>query len=284
MTTSDPQPISSEALFSINDTVILTNLPIGQRVRLRDGAVAEVVANPRDGGWVRVRYVESPADPASVGTEDMAFATDVVGVLESPGAHPIERGEESGSVDSRYAQAVSTAAPELTLERLLLEREIERFLYREAELLDDRRFNDWIELIAEDVHYHMPVRRNVKFGQQSRENSSSDSEISWFDEGKRTLAGRVRQINTGLHWAEEPFSRVRHLITNVQVGQPQGDELPVRSNFFVWTNRLHDEVNVFVGTRHDILRRDAETGWKIARRLILLDQNVLLSKVVTTFF
>ena len=283
MTTGDQQPISPEALFNINDTVILTNLPIGQRITLRDGSVAEVVANPRDGGWVQVRYIESSAAPGLVGTEDMAFATDVVGVIETAGVTPFAA-EEGDAADNRFAQPVAIADAELTMERLLLEREIERFLHREAELLDDRRFNDWIELVAEDIHYHMPVRRNVKFGQQHRENSSSDSEISWFDEGKRTLAGRVRQINTGLHWAEEPFSRVRHLITNIQVGQPQGDEVPVRSNFFVWTNRLHDEVNMFVGTRHDVLRRDPQTGWKIARRLILLDQNVLLSKVITTFF
>jgi 3-phenylpropionate/cinnamic acid dioxygenase small subunit len=179
---------------------------------------------------------------------------------------------------------MTTNATDAAIERLLFEREIEKFLYREAELLDDRRYNDWIELIAEDIHYHMPVRRNVKFGEQHRENSDSESEISWFDEGKRTLAGRVRQINTGLHWAEEPFSRVRHLITNIQVGDLDGDEVPVRSNFYCWSNRLRDEVNVFVGTRQDILRRDPETGFKIAKRLILLDQNVLLSKVITTFF
>jgi 3-phenylpropionate/cinnamic acid dioxygenase small subunit len=179
---------------------------------------------------------------------------------------------------------MTTNATNAAIERLLFEREIEKFLYREAELLDDRRYNDWIELIAEDIHYHMPVRRNVKFGEQHRENTDSESEISWFDEGKRTLAGRVRQINTGLHWAEEPFSRIRHLITNIQVGELDGDEVPVRSNFYCWTNRLRDEVNIFVGTRQDVLRRDTDTGWKIAKRLILLDQNVLLSKVITTFF
>jgi 3-phenylpropionate/cinnamic acid dioxygenase small subunit len=179
---------------------------------------------------------------------------------------------------------MTTNATNTAIERLLFEREVEKFLFREAELLDDRRYNDWIELIAEDIHYHMPVRRNVKFGEQHRENSDSESEISWFDEGKRTLAGRVRQINTGLHWAEEPFSRVRHLITNIQVGEIDGDEVPVRSNFYCWSNRLRDEVNVFVGTRQDILRRDPDTGFKIAKRLILLDQNVLLSKVITTFF
>ena len=179
---------------------------------------------------------------------------------------------------------MSNYATDTSIERLLFEREIEKFLYYEAELLDDRRFNEWIELKADDIHYHMPVRRNVKFGEQHRENSDSKSEISWFDEGKRTLAGRVRQINTGLHWAEEPFSRVRHIISNIVVGELSENEVPVRSNFFVWTNRLQTEVNVFVGTRQDILRKDDQTGWKIAKRLILLDQNVLLSKAITTFF
>ena len=170
------------------------------------------------------------------------------------------------------------------LERLLLEREIEQFLYMEAELLDEHQFNDWIELIADDIHYHMPIRRNVKFGEWDRANSDAESEISWFDEGKSTLAGRVRQLNTGIHWCEEPWSRIRHIITNIQVVDIQGDELKVFSRFFVWQQRLHDEVNLFVGKREDILRRDSETGWKVAKRLILLDQNVLLAKVITTFF
>jgi 3-phenylpropionate/cinnamic acid dioxygenase small subunit len=180
--------------------------------------------------------------------------------------------------------AIQTATMEQALERLLLEREIEQFLYMEAELLDERRFSEWIELIADDIHYHMPQRRNVKFGEQVRENSDAESEISWFDEGKTTLAGRVRQINTGIHWCEEPFSRVRHIVSNVQVVDVNGDEVHARSRFFVYSNRLRDEVNMFVGKREDLLRRDADTGWKIARRKIILDQNVLLAKVLTTFF
>ena len=73
--------------------------------------------------------------------------------------------------------AFSLDTMEQTLERLLLEREIEQFLYNEAELLDERRFSEWIDLIADDMHYHMPIRRNVKFGEHHRENSNSDSEI-----------------------------------------------------------------------------------------------------------
>ncbi len=179
---------------------------------------------------------------------------------------------------------MTTQISEETLERLFLERGVERFLYDEAALLDDRRFSEWGELLADDIHYHMPIRRNVKFGEQYKENTDSDSEISWFDEGKGTLMGRIRQLNTGVHWPEEPFSRIRHNVTNVRVLSVKGDEVEVDSNFFIWSNRLRDEVVMFVGTRHDVLRRDSETGWKIAKRQIILDQNVLLAKVLSTFF
>jgi 3-phenylpropionate/cinnamic acid dioxygenase small subunit len=49
--------------------------------------------------------------------------------------------------------------------RLLLRQEIEEFLYHEAELLDERRYEDWLALIADDIRYWMPMRRNVKVGE-----------------------------------------------------------------------------------------------------------------------
>ena len=50
-----------------------------------------------------------------------------------------------------------------------LKQEIEEFLYHEADLLDQRRFREWLDLLAEDLVYFMPVRRNVKFGQHAAE-------------------------------------------------------------------------------------------------------------------
>src|SRR5215831_1324381 len=55
------------------------------------------------------------------------------------------------------------------LNRLLLKQEIEEFLYHEADLLDERRYEDWLALVAEDVRYWMPMRRNVKVGEAERE-------------------------------------------------------------------------------------------------------------------
>lgn len=66
---------------SMSDAVMVQDLPIGTKVRLRGGGVAEVTANPRDGGWIFVRYLQWPQDPSKVGAEELAFCTDVIGVF-----------------------------------------------------------------------------------------------------------------------------------------------------------------------------------------------------------
>lgn len=81
MAEGNPVP-RAEDQMNVNDTVILREIPEGTKVQLRGGATAEVTANPRDGAWIFIRYLESPADPAKVGAEDMAFCTEVIGVIE----------------------------------------------------------------------------------------------------------------------------------------------------------------------------------------------------------
>jgi len=100
---------------------------------------------------------------------------------------------------------VSAESPALA--RLLLQREIEDFLYGEAELLDTRRFEEWLDLFTEDARYWMPMRRNVPPDELEREFTREGADVNWFDEGKDTLGRRVAQLRTGIHWAEEPPSR-----------------------------------------------------------------------------
>src|ERR1700742_4174148 len=112
------------------------------------------------------------------------------------------------------------------LARLLLTQEITEFLYAEAELLDERRYDEWLAMLSDDIRYWMPMRRNVKYDDTTREFTREREDISWFDEGKDTLSRRVRQIQTGIHWAEEPRSRITHMISNVQLLSvaPSADE------------------------------------------------------------
>lgn len=68
-----------------NDAVLIRELPEGTQVRLRSGRVAEITANPRDGGWLFVRILEAPDDPSAVGSDDMAFCVDVIEVTKHAG-------------------------------------------------------------------------------------------------------------------------------------------------------------------------------------------------------
>ena len=76
------------------------------------------------------------------------------------------------------------AERDMRIDRLLLGQEITDFLYREAELLDERRYREWLDLLADDVRYWMPIRRNVKLGDDESEFTRANSDINWFDEGK----------------------------------------------------------------------------------------------------
>ena len=169
------------------------------------------------------------------------------------------------------------------LERLLVKQEIEDFFYREADLLDERRYEEWLDLFTEDTHYWMPLRRNVPRGEPEREFTRPGVDANWFDEGKDTLTRRVKQILTGIHWAEEPPSRICHIVSNVQIVRATLDEVEARSRFIVYRNRVQTETDFLVGKREDLLRR-MDGGLKIARRKIVLDQNVLLAKNLTMFF
>ena len=178
--------------------------------------------------------------------------------------------------------------PDERLARLLLKEEIEDFLYHEADLLDERRFEEWLALVADDIRYWMPMRRNVRLGDEAREFTRADHDINWFDEGKETLERRVKQIMTGVHWAEEPVSRISHLISNVQLLEIRPSpaapvEILAGCRFLVYRNRVETETDLLVGKREDLLRR-AGSGWRIARRKIILDQNVLMAKNLTFFF
>ena len=168
--------------------------------------------------------------------------------------------------------------------------EVEQFYYEEAELLDDGRFADWLELLADDVDYWMPTRTN-RLRRQQALSIAARGEAAFYDETKESLAWRIRRFDSGMAWAEDPPSRTRHLVTNVvahhvdrdvQAGFT-ADDLEVRSAFLVYRNRLQREENIFAGRRVDILRRTDE-GLRVARRVILLDQNVLQAKNISTFF
>ena len=174
-------------------------------------------------------------------------------------------------------------------------RQVEQFLYREARLLDSRQFRRWIDLLADDLRYWIPMRSNrysaasksisILDGSRYEEDDlSKESDQAFMDEDKGSLRRRVDRLDTGMAWAEDPPSRTRHLISNVEVELGEREsEVKVYSNFIMYRSRGETEEDFYVGSREDVLR-NADGSWQLASRKIVFEQNVLSAKNLSNFF
>lgn len=151
------------------------------------------------------------------------------------------------------------------------------FLYHEAELLDANRFAEWLELLAPEIEYRMPVR-TTKF----LLDGDGFEDFEFFSENLASLTTRVRRLETEFAWAEVPPSRPRHFVSNVIV-EEDVDELEVRSSFLLTRTRQDLDYQMFTGVRHDRLVPTADS-FAIARRTILVDQTVLTATNLSVLF
>jgi 3-phenylpropionate/cinnamic acid dioxygenase small subunit len=165
---------------------------------------------------------------------------------------------------------------------------IQQFLYREARLLDNRQYREWLQLVTDDVFYVMPTRFNrLRAGRDEDWAVEKElAELSFFEEDWTSLNQRVERFYTGMAWTEEPPSRTRHLITNIEVEDDERpDQARVYSNFLAFRSRLaglKEDEEFFFGCRQDILR-NVQGQWKLARRRIITDSVVLNAQNLSIF-
>ncbi|MEM9840387.1 MAG: aromatic-ring-hydroxylating dioxygenase subunit beta [Pseudomonadota bacterium] len=162
---------------------------------------------------------------------------------------------------------------------------IEQFLYEEAAAIDERRFDDWLSMLAEDLHYEAPTRYNRLPRERHRE-WSADGEAKHFEDDKALMKLRVKRLHTDKSWSEDPPSRTRHMVSNVRVRRSESlDLFIVDSAIAVYRARADDDVETFFGARHDHIRQSgSEHGYEVARRVILFDQTLLLTANLGIFF
>lgn len=160
-----------------------------------------------------------------------------------------------------------------------LQHSVEQFLYREVRLLSGRRYEEWLDLLTDDVRYWMPARATVE-GQPDA--VSGEGEMAYFDDDKAFLTSRVERLRSSLAHAEQPPSRLRYFVSNVEVDQRDESEIDVRCNLLVYQSRLESTEVTYVGRREDTLRR-VDQSWRIAKRKVILDQT-LVPRTISIFF
>ena len=148
--------------------------------------------------------------------------------------------------------------------------EVQRFLNREAALLDRRDYMAWFDLLTEDVKYVVTAR-------VSRPAESGPIDYAIIDEDAEALRLRILQIgDPRLTRAENPATLTRRFVSNFEVGvAATPDDYVAHNNLLVYRQRgTAPDGDFYAGQRRDVLRRDG-ASLRIADRLVRLDHNVL---------
>lgn len=144
---------------------------------------------------------------------------------------------------------------------------IAAFLAREARLLDENRFEEWLDLFAPECAYWVPAAPDA--------NDPLAAIAIWFDD-RRQLEGRIYRLRTGHAWSQVPPSRTSRLVGSVEVfGTDEAEVYMVRSAF-VLTEVRAGEQRTFAGwNAHRLARAGAD--WRIRVKqvnLVNCDQNL----------
>jgi 3-phenylpropionate/cinnamic acid dioxygenase small subunit len=149
----------------------------------------------------------------------------------------------------------------------------------EARLLDDGRFEEWLELLADDLEYVAPIEPEVDGSLHP-----TGPTLTYFDDDLGLLQTRVMKIRTGLVQSEVPASRTVRIISNVIIEPADGaGGRPVSSAFLIYRHRHQRDVEIIAGHRDDLWRHEA-SGWRLARRRIRFAANVLPTQSLSLFY
>lgn len=135
---------------------------------------------------------------------------------------------------------------------------VEQFLYFEARLQDEHRYDDWEALWAvEDVLYWVPMR----------EGADPSREVSYIYDNRSRLASRIRQLNTGVRHSQAPHSRLRRLISNIEINETD-EGIIVESNFMLIESR-RALMTTWAGRTTHLLEK-SEGHFRIKRKIVNL--------------
>jgi 3-phenylpropionate/cinnamic acid dioxygenase small subunit len=129
-----------------------------------------------------------------------------------------------------------------------VQHEIEQFLYRQAELLDDKSWQEWIDLFAPDGIYWMPPEPS---------HTTWEGMPAIFAEDRNLMTVRMKRLQHPDAWSQRPLWETNHIVSNVIVEKETEDEIVVRSRFHMLELR-RDDVRHFAGRYRHTLQKTGE--------------------------
>jgi len=153
-------------------------------------------------------------------------------------------------------------------------------LYDEAAALDERRFDDWVAMLATDLVYTAPIRLTRTGVNRDRDVMRT---MMHFNDNYASILMRTGRLSKSA-WAEDPPSRTRRFVTNMRVGETENpDEYEVVSYLYLTRSRGETaEYEVTTGERRDVWRF-VDGAYKLSKREIILDQSTLSMSNLAVF-
>lgn len=162
----------------------------------------------------------------------------------------------SGAVER---MAIGRAEP---VDQAALLHEISQFLYREARLQDEHQYEAWEKLWEDDGVYWVPA---------NGDDPDPETAMSIIYDNRSRIALRVRQLMTGKRHSQEPRSRLRRLLSNIELLRVGEREIQVGANAMVFeSNQRGDTV---WAARNEYLLRRHDGSFRMARKKVVLVNN-----------
>jgi len=151
--------------------------------------------------------------------------------------------------------------PMTTEQRATLE-DVTQFIYREARLQDEHQYDEWESLWTDDGVYWVPA---------NGDGGDPEQVMSIIYDNRSRIALRIRQYHTGKRFSQTPQSRLRRLISNIEVTEDDGQELSVGSNVLIFENQTRGDVLWAARTEYRLRRVDGVL--RMARKKVNLVNN-----------
>lgn len=139
---------------------------------------------------------------------------------------------------------------------------VTRFIYREARLQDDHDYDAWEALWADDGIYWIPA---------NGEGEDPDAEMSIVYDNRSRISVRIKQFKTGKRHSQTPVSRIRRVVSNIEILEGTEDEVRVTSNALVFESNTRGET--VWASRNEYKLRRVDGDWRMALKKVILVNN-----------
>lgn len=139
---------------------------------------------------------------------------------------------------------------------------VENFLYREARLMDEHAYDEWLALWTDDALYWVPC---------NEDDIDPERHVSIVYENRARLEDRIARLKSGAAYAQDPKSRLSRVVSNVEIEDENDTEAIVRSTFNVTALR-RGRMDIFAGRVTHKLRPQGDS-FRIAYKKVLLINN-----------